>query len=74
MLRALGKLLLRGAVCVGICAVTALCLTGFLSLIATTLQPEKHAVVEVFANESCKLGHCRPKTNGGRQLVAAKAR
>ena len=46
LLRALGRLLLRGAVNVGICAVTALCLTKFLSLIATSLQPKKQAGAE----------------------------
>jgi hypothetical protein len=71
MLRALGQLLLRGAVCVGVCSVTALCLTGFLSLLAMSLQPKKQAVVSTTAN--CKPSHCHPKTSGGRQVMAAKA-
>ena len=52
MLRALGQLLVRGAVSLGIVAVTALCLTGFLSLIATSFQPKKQAIAETknFAN------------------------
>ena len=73
MLRALGQLLLRGAVNVGICAVTALCLTGFLSLIATSFQPKKQAVAETITTGNCKPGHCRPKTSSGRQVVAAKS-
>jgi hypothetical protein len=73
MFRALGWLLLRGALSVGICAVTALCLTGFLSLIATSLEPKKQAVAEAITNGNCKPNHCRPKTSGGRQVVAAKA-
>jgi hypothetical protein len=72
MLRALGQLLLRGAVSLGIGAVTALCLTGFLSLIATSLQPKKQAVAETITTGNCKPGHCRPKMGGGRQVVAAK--
>jgi hypothetical protein len=73
MLSALGRLLSRGAVSVGICAVTALCLTGFLSLIATSLQPKNQAVAETITTGNCKPGHCRPKTSSGRQVVAAKA-
>ena len=72
MLRALGQLLLRGAVSLGIVAVTALCLTGFLSLIATGFQPKKQAIAETITNGNCKPGHCRPKTSGGRQVVAEK--
>jgi hypothetical protein len=71
MLRALGRLLLRGALSVGICAVIALCLTGFLSLIATSLQPKKQAA-ETTTDGECKLGHCRPKTSRVRQIAAAK--
>jgi hypothetical protein len=73
MLRALGRLLLRGAVSMGICAVTALCLTGFLSLVAASFQPKKQAVAEMIASGNCKPGRCRPKTSGRRQVVAAKA-
>jgi hypothetical protein len=73
LLRALGRLLLRGAVSMGICAVTALCLTGFLSLIAASFQPKKQAVAEMIASGNCKPGRCRPKTSGRRQVVAAKA-
>jgi hypothetical protein len=72
MLRAWGQLLLRGAVSLGIVAVTALCLTGFLSLIATRFQPKKQAIAETITNGNCKPGHCRLKTSGGRQVVAAK--
>lgn len=39
-MRALGRLLWRGGVTVGICAVTAFCLAGFLSLVATSLLPQ----------------------------------
>ncbi len=73
MLRALGQLLLRGAVSLGIVAVTALCLTGFLSLVATSFQPKKQAIAETSADGGCKPGHCRGKATGGRQVVAAKA-
>jgi hypothetical protein len=73
MLRALGRLLLRGAVNVGICAVTALCLTIFISLIATSLQPKKQAGSETIITANCKPSHCRLKTSGGHQLIAAKA-
>jgi len=73
MLRALGQLLVRGAVSLGIVAATALCLTGFLSLIATSLQPKKQAVAETITTGNCRPGHCRPKTSSGRQVVAVKA-
>jgi len=74
MLRALGQLLVRGAVSLGILAVTALCLTGFLSLIATSFQPKKQTIAETITNGKCKPGHCRPKTSGGSgQVIAAKA-
>jgi hypothetical protein len=72
MLRALGQLLLRGAVSLGIVAVTALCLTGFLSLIATSLEPKKQAVAETITGGNCKPGQCRPMTSGRRQVVAEK--
>jgi hypothetical protein len=71
--RALGRLLLRGAVSLWLCATTALVTTGFLSLIATTLQPKKQAIAETSADGGCKPGHCRGKATGGRQVVAAKA-
>jgi len=70
MLRALGQLLFRGGVSVGICAIAALCISGVLSLIATSIHPK--AVAEATANRSCKPSHCRPKTSGGRQVIAAK--
>jgi len=73
LLRALGRLLLRGAVNIGICAVTALCLTIFLSLIATSLQPKRQAGAETITTANCKPSHCRPKTSGGHELIAAKA-
>jgi hypothetical protein len=72
MLGALGRLLVRGAVNVGICAVAALCVTMFLSFIAARLQPKKQATAETIAPANCKPGHCRPKTSGGHQFVAAK--
>jgi hypothetical protein len=72
MLRALGQLLLRGAVSLGIVAVTALCLTGFLSLIATSFQPKKQAIAEAITNGKCNPGHCRPRTSGRRQVVVEK--
>jgi hypothetical protein len=74
MLGALGRLLLRGAVNVGICAVAALCVTIFLSFIATRLQPRKQVAVETIAAGNCKPSHCRPKTSGGHQFIAAKDR
>jgi hypothetical protein len=73
MLRALGQLLVRGAVSLGTLAVTALCLTGFLSLVATSFQPKKQAIAETITNGDCKPGHCRPKASGGSQAIAAKA-
>lgn len=72
MLGALGRLLLRGAVNVGLCAVAALCVTIFLSSIATSLQPKKQAGAEAITTANCKPSHCRPKTSGGHQFVAAK--
>jgi hypothetical protein len=48
MFRALGQLLLRGGVSLAICAVAALAISGFLSLIATHLQPK--AVAGSIAN------------------------
>ena len=72
MLGALGRLLVRGAVNVGICAVAALCVTIFLSFVAARLQPKKQAAAETITTASCKPGHCRPKTSGGHQFVAAK--
>jgi hypothetical protein len=73
LLRALGRLLLRGAVNVGICAATALCLTILISSIATGLQPKKQAGAETITTANCKPSHCRPKTSGGHQLMADKA-
>jgi len=70
MLRALGQLLFRGGVSVGICAVAALCISGVLSLVATSIHPK--AVVEATANRSCKPIHCRAKTSRARQVIAAK--
>jgi hypothetical protein len=43
-----------------------------LSLIATSFQPKKQAIAETITNGNCKPGHCRPKTSGGRQVVAEK--
>jgi hypothetical protein len=60
MLRALGQLLVRGAVSLGIVAVTVLCLTGFLSLIATSFQPKKQAIAETITNGNCKPGQDCP--------------
>lgn len=71
MWRALGQLLVRGAVSLCIVAATALCFTGFLSLIATSLQPKKQAA-ETTIDGECKPGHCRPKTSRVRQIAAAK--
>jgi hypothetical protein len=73
MLGALGRLLLRGAVNVGICAVAALCVTIFLSWIAMHFQPSKQVAAETIAATYCKPSHCRPKTGVGHQFVAAKA-
>jgi len=73
MWRALGQLLVRGAVSLCIVAATALCLTGFLSLIATSFQPKKQAVAETITTGNCKPGHCPPKISGGPQVAAAKA-
>ena len=73
MLRALGQLLVRGAVSLGIVAATALCLTGFLSLIATSLQPKTQAVAQTITTGNYRPGHCRPKTSSGRQVVVVKA-
>jgi hypothetical protein len=66
MLRALGQLLLRGGVSVGVGALTALCIAGVLSLVATHLQPKKQAVAETIAPKSgCIPTRCRLKMNGG---------
>ena len=70
-MRALGRLLLRGGISVGICIVTALSISAFLSLIATSLQPKKQAVAEPTAH-GCMPNHCDARTKG-RQVVAAKA-
>jgi hypothetical protein len=70
-MRALGRLLWRGGVTVGICAVTAFCLAGFLSLVATSLLPQKQSVAEVAAH-GCMPSHCHAK-GGSRQVVAARA-
>ena len=66
MLLALRQLLLRGGVTVGICAIAALSTSGFLSLIATNLQPKKQAVSETTPNVTCTPSHCAPKTRGVR--------
>jgi hypothetical protein len=67
-MRKLGQLLLRGGVTVGICAATALCIAGFLSLIASSLQPKKRVAAAPFAI-GCKHGHCHPKV-AAQQVVA----
>lgn len=72
MLRALWQLLLRGGLSVSVCAFAALSISGFLSLIATSLQPKP--VAQTIASRSCKLNHCRPKPGGGHQVLAAKVR
>lgn len=56
MLRALWQLLFRGGASLGICAIAALSISGFLSLIATGLQPK--AVTENIANRGCRPSHC----------------
>jgi hypothetical protein len=70
MLRALGQLLFRGGVSVGICAIAALSISGFLSLIATG-QPK--AVTENIANRGCRPSHCHAKPGDRQQAVATKA-
>lgn len=67
-MRKSGQLLLRGGVTLGICAATALCIAGFLSLIASSLQPKKRMAAAPFA-VSCKPGHCHPKV-AAQQVVA----
>ena len=62
MLRALGQLLLRGAVSVAGAALTALCIAGVLSLVATHFPTKKQAVVETIA---LKIG-CLPSRCGTR--------
>jgi hypothetical protein len=69
MLRALGQLLFRVGVSVGICAIVALFISGFLSLIATNVQQK--AVTESIANRGCGPSHCHTKP--GPQVVATKA-
>ena len=74
MLRALGQLLLRGAVSVGVAALTALCIAGLLSLIAASFQTKKQVAVVAGApnGNACKPNHCRPKTDGGHHVLTAK--
>jgi threonine dehydrogenase-like Zn-dependent dehydrogenase len=74
MLLALGQLLFRGGVTVGICAIAALSISGFLSLIATNPQPKRQAVVETnAAGVACASGHCVPGTIRRRQVVTARS-
>ena len=70
-MRALGRLLLRGGVSVVICAVTAVCVAGLLSLIATSVQPKKQIVGEMVM-KGCMPSHCHSKA-GNRQTVAARS-
>lgn len=69
-MRALGKLSLRGAIMLGICAVAALSIACFLCLIATSLQPKKHTTAEL-TEFRCIGGHC-PVRGNARQVLAAK--
>ena len=67
-MRKLGQLLLRGGVSVGVCAATALCIAGLLSLVASSLQPKKRVAAAPFAI-GCKPSHCHPKI-AAQQVVA----
>jgi hypothetical protein len=71
MLRGLGQLLLRGGVSVGICAIAALSISGFLSVIAANLQPR--AVTQNVADRGCRPSHCRAKPGDRPQTVTTKA-
>jgi hypothetical protein len=71
-MRAFVRLLLRGAITTGMCAVAALCIAGFLSLIANSLQPKKQTIGEPAAF-GCVPSHCRSKAPR-HQVVVAKVR
>ncbi|MET4627645.1 hypothetical protein ABIB83_004668 [Bradyrhizobium sp. I1.8.5] len=59
MLRALGQLLLRGAVSLAGAALTALCIAGVLSLVATHFPTKKQAVAETIAlKNGCVPSRC----------------
>lgn len=59
MLRAVGQLILRGAVSIAGAAFTALCVAGVLSLAATYFPTKKQAAVETIALKSaCVPSRC----------------
>jgi hypothetical protein len=67
--RALGRLLLRGGISVGICVVTAVCVAGLLSLIAASLHPKEKAAAGSVV-KGCMPSHCHARA--GRQVLTAK--
>jgi len=65
----LGRLLLQGAVRLGVCAIVALCMVGFLSLLAkSTVQKgeERRSGAAL-----CKARYCAARTKGGGPMLAA---
>ena len=69
-MRALLRLLLRGGISVGICAVTAVCVAGLLSLIATSLHPKERVAAETVVKR-CMPSHCHAKAVN-RPTIAAR--
>lgn len=62
MLQALRRLLMQGALCVALSAITAAGAVGFLSLIARSSQlPEQTAVAAKAPSRACVPSQCRAK-------------
>jgi hypothetical protein len=70
MLRALRQLLWRGAVSLSVCVTTALCIVGFLSLIASSNRPHEKTIADLLAG--CKSSHCGHNAGDGRQLAEVR--
>ena len=70
---ALNDLVLRGGLSLIVCALTALCVLGFLSALAANLGPKARTNDAVQA--SCKAANCVTKSKGhGPQLASKSAR
>lgn len=66
MLGTVGQLLLRGAVSVAGAALTALCIAGVLSLVATHFPTQQQAVAETIAlKNGCVPSRCGTKVSAG---------
>jgi hypothetical protein len=65
---ALNDLVLRGALSLIVCALTALCVVGALSALAANLKPKERAYGDQAG--PCKTGNCVAKAKGSGNRVA----